>query len=120
MQLTDEQFNAIEHLLPTPRGNVKIHHRAVIDACLYMLKEGCTWRSLPARYGHWHTIYTRWNRWSKKGVWEKVYKGLQARGIAPSTAQVGGLDSTSVKVHKHGAGALKKTASKPSVDRAAA
>ena len=71
MQLTDEQFNAIEHLLPTPRGNVKIHNRTVIDACLYMLKEGCTWRSLPEHYGNWHTICTRWNRWSEKGVWEK-------------------------------------------------
>ena len=44
MQLTDTQFNAIEHLLPTPRGNVKIHNRTVIDACLHMLTEGCTWR----------------------------------------------------------------------------
>ena len=118
MQLTEERFKTIEHLFPRQRGNVKIDNLTVVNAYLYMMKEGCSWRALPPSYGSWHTIYMRWNRWSKNGVWARVYKGLQDAGIAPVKTSVGGLDSTTVKVHEHGDGALKKTASKPSGARA--
>ena len=120
MALTEEQFQRIEHLFPTPRGNCKIDARTVLNAYLHILKEGCTWRGLPTRYGRWHTVYMRWSRWSKKGVWVKVFKGLQDMGMMPSGTAVGGLDSTSVPVHKHAAGAPEKTAGKRSDGRAAA
>ena len=119
MALTEEQFKRIEHLFPTPRGNCKIDALTVLNAYLYILTEGCSWRGLPTRFGRWHTVYMRWNRWAKKGVWINVFKGLQDLGMMPSAAATAGLDSTTVKVHKHGAGARKKTADRPSVDRAA-
>ena len=78
-----------------------------------------TWLGLPTRYGRWHTVYMRWSRWSKKGVSVKLFEGLQDMGMMPSGTAVGGLDSTSVPVHKHGAGALKKPAGKRSDGRAA-
>ena len=80
MQLRDEQFHAIEDLFPKPRGNIKIDNRTIVKAYLQMLKEGYSWRSMPTRYGNRHTIYARWNRWSTKGVWEKVFTGFKRRG----------------------------------------
>ena len=119
MELTEEQFKAIEPHLPRQRGNVKIDNRTMLNALLHIMYEGCTWRGLPARFGAWHTIYTRWMRWSKKGVWYEVFRALQETGVLPSEATYGGLDSTSVKVHKHGLGAKKSTVGRRS-DAAAA
>ncbi len=57
MQLTEEQFNEIQDLFPKPRGNVRWGHRRVLNGILYILKHGCPWRSLPACYGRWNTVY---------------------------------------------------------------
>ena len=80
MALTEEQFKRIEHLFPTPRGNCKIDALTVLNAYLYILTEGCSWRGLPTRFGRWHTVYMRWNRWAKKGVWINVFQGLAGLG----------------------------------------
>ncbi|HVB57985.1 MAG TPA: IS5 family transposase [Candidatus Acidoferrales bacterium] len=69
---------------------------------------GCKWRGLPSSFGKWHTVYTRLRRWQNKGVLERVFRALQEQRIVAVTLQVLGLDSTSVKVHPDGAGALKK------------
>ncbi len=64
-------------------------------------------------FGDWHTVYTRMNRWSKKGVLDRVFAALQEEGIIRVSVAVMALDSTSVKVHPDGAGALKKADCKP-------
>ncbi|MCY4391974.1 MAG: transposase, partial [Chloroflexi bacterium] len=54
-------------LLPKPRGSLTIPHRQALNALLYVAKEGCTWRGLPERFGNWHTVYVRVNRWARRG-----------------------------------------------------
>ena len=91
----------------------------VLNAILYVAEQGCKWRGLPKRFGNWHTIYTRMNRWAKSGVLDSVFAQLQHTQIIRVKIEAVALDSTSVKVHPDGTGALKKTARKPSVSPAA-
>ncbi len=65
MEITLEQFAQIEHCLPMQRGNVSLSNLQVVNAILYVAEHGCKWRGLPKRFGNWHTIYTRMNRWTK-------------------------------------------------------
>ena len=79
MEITADQFAQIEHCLPTQRGNVSLSNLQVFNAILYVAEHGCKWRGLPKRFGNWHTIYTRMNRWSKPGVLDRVFEQLQQR-----------------------------------------
>ena len=88
----------------------------VLNAILYVAEQGCKWRGLPKRFGNWHTIYTRMNRWSKSGVMDRVFEELQQSQVVRIRIEAVSLDSTSVKVHPDGTGALKKTAHKPSAN----
>ena len=79
-----------------------------------MAVNGCTWRALPQEYGRWHTVYTRMSRWAKAGVLDRVFEELQVLNLLRVRIEVVSLDSTSVKVHPDGTGALKKGGLKPS------
>jgi len=97
--------------LPTPRGNVTLDNLQMLNAILYVAEQGCKWRTLPKRFGNWHTIYTRYtrmNRWSKVGVLDRVFAQLQHTQIIRPKIEVVALDSTLVKVHPDGTAALKK------------
>ena len=120
MQITEEQYRQIEGCLPRQRGNVSLSNIEVINAFLYVAEQGCKWRGLPRRFGSWHTIYTRMNRWSKAGVLARLFEHLQQQQIIRIKIEAVSLDSTIVKVHPDGAGALKKTGRKPSANPAEA
>ena len=108
MQITQEQYEKIAKYLPRQRGNVSMSNLQLINAILYVAENGCKWRALPEAYGNWHTIYVRMNRWSKNGVLSRVFAALQTEGIIQINVEVVCLDSTTVKVHPDGTGALKK------------
>jgi transposase len=110
MEITSEQFNRIEAFLPVQRGNVSLTNLQVVNAILYVAENGCKWRSLPKRFGNWHTIYTRMNRWAKAGVLDRLFEELQHQQLVRIRIEAVSLDSTIVKVHPDGTGALKKTA----------
>ena len=114
MEITQAQFEQIADCLPTQRGNVSLSNLDVLNAILYVAEQGCKWRGLPKRFGNWHTIYTRMNRWSKSGVLDRLFEKLQQSQIVRIRIEAVSLDSTMVKVHPDGTGALKKTARKPS------
>ena len=114
MQLTASDYELFRDCLPRQRGNVKIQNLDILNGILYVLENGCKWRALPKEFGCWHTIYTRMNRWSKNGVLHRVFERLQRDGMMNVLITVMSLDSTSVRVHPDGTGALKKTAPKPS------
>ena len=114
MEITEEQFARIADCLPKQRGNVSMSNLNVLNALLYVAEHGCKWRGLPKRFGNWHTIYTRMNRWSKLGVLDRVFEQLQRSQVVRIHIEAVSLDSTIVKVHPDGTGALKKTAPKPS------
>ncbi|WP_155248086.1 IS5 family transposase [Variovorax paradoxus] len=108
MEITQAQFARIEHCLPVQRGNVSLSNLSVLNAILYVAEHGCKWRGLPKRFGNWHTIYTRMNRWSKSGVLDRVFAELQQAQVVRIRIEVVSLDSTIVKAHPDGTGALKK------------
>ena len=120
MELTHEQYERIADCLPVQRGNVKLANLDVLNAILYVAENGCKWRRLPERFGNWHTIYTRMNRWAKSGVMDRVFARLQEEQIIQIKIEAVSLDSTIVRVHPDGTGALKKTALKPSANPAEA
>src|SRR3954462_7688940 len=119
MEITEEQYARIKDSLPVQRGNVSLSNLQFLNAVLYVAEHGCKWRGLPKRFGNWHTIYTRMNRWSKSGVLHRVFEQLQQSQVVRIKIEAVSLDSTSVKVHPDGTGALKKTARKPSASPAA-
>ena len=116
MELTQDQYERIEPLLPVQRGNVSISNLQVLNAILFVAEHGCKWRGLPPRFGRWHTVYTRMNRWAKSGVLDRVFEHLQREQIVRVRLEAVSLDSTIVKVHPDGTGAQKKTDLSPSAD----
>lgn len=116
MEITQQQYEKIEKYLPRQRGNVSMSNLQLINAILYVTENGCKWRALPEIYGNWHTIYVRMNRWSKSGVLQRVFEALQVEGVIKIKVETVCLDSTSVKVHPNGTGALKKAENSLSAD----
>jgi hypothetical protein len=74
---------------------------------------------LPKRFGPWHTVYMRMNRWAKNGALDRVFEQLQLEQIVRIRVEAFSIDSTSVKVHPDGTDALRKTDHKPLENRAA-
>jgi len=64
-EITQAQFEQVEHCLPTQRDIVNMSNLTVLNAVFYIAEHSCKWRGLPKRCGNWHTIYTRMNCWSK-------------------------------------------------------
>ena len=108
MQLSDAQFERIAPYLPRPSGHTKVDQHEVLEALLYMAKEGCSWRTLPERFGNWHTIYARLNRWAKQGVLERVLSELQRDQIGGRDGATLSLDSTIIKLRPDASGARRR------------
>jgi transposase len=117
MEITAAQYERIAPFLPRQRGNVRLNNLQVLNAILYVAEHGCKWRGLPEHFGNWHTIYTRMNRWAKNGVLDRVFSELQRQQVIRVRVEAVSLDSTAVKVHPDGTGALKKTVHRPSASR---
>ena len=113
MEITPAQYERIASAFPVQRGNVKLSNLQVLNAILYVAEHGCKWRGLPPHFGNWHTVYTRMNRWSKNGVLDRVFERLQREQLVRVKLEAVALDSTTVKVHPDGTGALKKTVPSP-------
>lgn len=83
-----------------------INYYEFFCAILYVLRTGVPWRDVPDFYGNWHTIYTRFRRWSESGLfWHLLYTLQQKKRVTLDFAWV---DSTTIGLHRHGAGPLKK------------
>ena len=104
--ISDEQWERIEHLLPGRPGDsgwTSRDNRLFIDAVLYIAKTGIPWRDLPTRFGNWDAAYKRFNRWCKKGTWQRVFEALQDPDLEWLI-----IDSTVIRAHPCAAGAKKK------------
>src|SRR6202034_351835 len=95
MEITEEQYARIKDSLPVQRGNVSLTNLQVLNAILYVAEQGCKWRGLPKRFGRWHTIYMRMNRWAKNGVMDRVFEQLQLEHIVRIKIEAFSIDSTS-------------------------
>ena len=108
--LTDAQWARIAPLLPGregTKGGRGQDNRRFVEAVLWLARNGCRWRALPAAWGNWHTTYTRFARWAKSGAWGRLLAAVQAHDAGLGMLL---LDSTTVRAHQHAAGARKKTA----------
>jgi transposase len=104
--LGDEAWSVIEPLLPSNQpGARRVDDRRVISGIIHVLQSGCRWRDCPVEYGPYTTVYNRFNRWSRRGIWQRVYRALVTQGRIGGTVA---LDSTYVKAHRSAAGAQKK------------
>lgn len=117
-EISDEQWNKIKDLLPGKPGDpgrTAADNRGFLNALLWIAKTGAPWRDLPERFGEWNSVFQRFNRWSKRGVWARLLQVWQDPDLESLM-----LDSTVTRAHQHAAGARKKGArTKPSGDRAA-
>ena len=105
--LRDDQWERIKDLLPgkvTDPGVTGKDNRLFVEAVLWIARTGSPWRDLPPALGNWHTTYTRFSRWSKKGVWERVVAAVSG----DADLEFLFIDSTVVRAHQHAAGAKKK------------
>ena len=100
--LSDDQWRAIEPHLPTDvRGKERADDRRVISGIVHVLKSGCRWKDCPPEYGPATTIYNRFVRWAERGVWERLFRALAARGRSDATQMI---DSTHIKAHRSASG----------------
>ena len=100
--LSDEQWQQIEPHLPTDvRGKDRVDDRRVISGILHVLKCGCRWSDCPPEYGPPTTVYNRFTRWAERGVWERLFRALAARG---RSSELRMIDSTHIKAHRSAGG----------------
>jgi transposase len=106
-EISDEQWEKIKDLLPGKAGDpgrTANDNRSFINAALWIGRTGSPWRDLPERFGDWNSVFQRYNRWCKRGVWQKLLQIWQDPDLECLM-----LDSTMIRAHQHAAGALKKT-----------
>ena len=99
--LSDEEWALLEPLLPKSRESARVDDRKIVNAIFYVLRTGMPWHDLPVRYGPYTTAYNRFNRWSRRGIWKRVFDQLASK----SRAGLYLIDSTVVKAHRAASGA---------------
>jgi transposase len=113
--LSESEFARIEPLLPRGRrGAHRVDDRRVISGIVHMLRSGARWRDCPAEYGPYTTIYNRFNRWSRQGIWLGIFEALTGTRGVISTASI---DSSHIKAHRSAAGGKGGPSTKRSVAR---
>jgi transposase len=113
--LTDAEWEIIAPLLPKAQdrpqgGRPTQDDRRVLNGIFFVLRTGTPWRDLPERYGPYTTVYNRFNRWAKRGVWLRIFEALAAK--SPQSLQL--IDSSVIRAHQHAAGGKKGVRITPS------
>jgi transposase len=101
-EIADDPWARIAHLLPGREGDPGVtakDNRRFVNAVLWIARTGAPWRDLPERFGNWNSVWRRFDRWSRKGVWQRVFEELQDPDLEWLI-----LDSTVVRAHQHAAG----------------
>ena len=101
-ELSDAQWERIKDLLPGKAGDPGRSgkdNRLFVNGVLWVLRSGAHWHDLPERYGKWKSLHTRFSRWAKAGVWERVFQVLSADRKNEYLM----LDTTLVRAHQQAA-----------------
>jgi transposase len=112
--LTDQQWQQLQPLLPPQKpttGRPAKDHRTIINGILWVLRTGAPWRDLPEHYGPWRTVASRFYRWRKDGLWERLLTLVQQQSniLGKVNWELHYVDGTMVRAHQHAAGARGKT-----------
>jgi putative transposase len=102
--LSDAQWQRIQGRIPGKkgdRGRSGTDNRLFVDAVLWVLRTGSPWRDLPEDFGNWNSVFQRFRRWAKKGVWENLFNAL----VEDPDFEHLMIDATIVRAHQHAAGA---------------
>ena len=104
--LSDQQFARLQPLLPNkPRGVPRVDDRRVISGIIHVIRHGLMWRDAPEVYGPHKTLYNRFVRWSRQGVFDRIFATLAGAGEPPERLMI---DATHLKAHRTAASLLKK------------
>jgi transposase len=105
--LRDDQWERIKGFLPGQKGHVGANardNRLFVEAVLYRYRAGIPWRDLPERFGDFRVVHTRFTRWNRSGVLQRIFEIL----TADADNEYAMIDSTIVRAHQHSSGAKKK------------
>jgi transposase len=115
--LDDLQWSILEKHLPTGRRGVQPReNRKIISGIIHVLQTGCRWQDCPKDYGPSTTVYNRFHRWAKQGLWQKIFNELVS---IVGTHYENSIDSTSIKAHRSASGkrgAVRKPLAKAEAD----
>lgn len=117
--LSDRQWERVEPLCvgkPGDPGGRGADNRMFFEAVLWIARTGSPWRDLPACFGEWNSVFVRFNRWSKGGVWHRIFGALSDDPDFEYLI----VDSTIIRAHQHAAGAKGGLKIRRSAARAAA
>ncbi len=103
--LSEAQMRRIEPYFPLSHGVPRVDDRRIISGIIFVIRNGLRWRDAPAEYGPAKTIYNRFIRWSRMGVFNKIFAALSAKGGKPDQLMI---DATHLKAHRTAASLLKK------------
>jgi transposase len=103
--LSDKQLRRIEPYFPLSHGMPRVDDRRVISGIIFVIRNGLRWRDAPKDYGPHKTIYNRFIRWSRLGVFNRIFAELAAKG--PKTERLM-IDATHLKAHRTAASLFKK------------
>ncbi len=103
--LSEAQMRRIEPYFPLSHGVPRVDDRRVISGIIFVIRNGLRWRDAPKEYGPHKTIYNRFIRWSRLGVFNRILTELAAGGGKPDQLMI---DATHLKAHRTAASLLKK------------
>jgi transposase len=102
--LSNEQWGMISGRIigrPDQRGSTGRDNRMFVEGVLWIVRTGSPWRDLPEAFGEWNSVFRRFSRWSRKGVWQRIF---EAMSDDPDFEYLI-IDSTIVRAHQHASGA---------------
>jgi transposase len=103
--LSQAQMRRIKCYFPRSHGVARVDDRRTVSAIVFVIKNGLRWRDAPREYGPHKTIYNRFVRWSRLGVFNKIFAELARTGGKPERIMI---DATHLKAHRTAASLLKK------------
>ena len=103
--LSEAQMRRIEPCFPLPHGIPRVDDRRIVSGIIFVIRNGLRWRDAPPAYGPHKTIYNRFIRWSRLGVFNRIFAELAAKGGKPDQLMI---DATHLKAHRTAASLLKK------------
>lgn len=103
--LSKKQFNRIKPYCPLSHGVPRVDDLQIISGIVYVIKQGLQWKDAPREYGPHKTLYNRFVRWSRMGVFNRIFAELAGKGKTPDRLMI---DATHLKAHRTAASLLKK------------